>query len=114
MQPPRFLPPYAPGHNPIEHVWNTANIHHETPDQTFGAFASYITVKNSRQSSSVRSSAVSSGRLSGYSRGSRWFVFAHALSGLVMTGWIAGECLIIDAFGWPHALWGGLACAAGS
>lgn len=41
-------------------------------------------------------------------RGSRWFVLAHALSGLVMTGWIAGECLVIGVFGWPHALWGGL------
>ena len=31
-----FLPPYAPDHNPAEHVWNTAknniaNIQHETP-----------------------------------------------------------------------------------
>ncbi|RLP05855.1 hypothetical protein D9T14_13175 [Propionibacterium australiense] len=45
---PIFLPPYAPDHNPVEHVWNTAktniaNIQHETPDQTFGAFASYVT-----------------------------------------------------------------------
>ncbi|WP_374955811.1 transposase [Propionibacterium australiense] len=45
---PIFLPPYAPDHNPVEHVWNTAktniaNIQRETPDQTFGAFASYIT-----------------------------------------------------------------------
>ncbi|WP_404825144.1 transposase [Propionibacterium acidifaciens] len=43
-----FLPPYAPDHNPVEHVWSTAknniaNIQHEPPDQTFGAFASYIT-----------------------------------------------------------------------
>ena len=45
---PIFLPPYAPDHNPVEHVWNTAktniaNIQHETPDQTFGTFTSYIT-----------------------------------------------------------------------
>jgi len=45
---PVFLPPYAPDHNPVEHVWNTAknniaNIQHETPEQTFGAFASYVT-----------------------------------------------------------------------
>ena len=44
---PVFLPPYAPDHNPVEHVWNaaknnTANIQHETPEETFGAFASYI------------------------------------------------------------------------
>ena len=45
---PIHLPPYAPDHNPVEHVWNTAknniaNIQHETPEETFGAFASYIT-----------------------------------------------------------------------
>ncbi|WP_415635215.1 IS630 family transposase, partial [Propionibacterium acidifaciens] len=45
---PVFLPPYAPDHNPVEHVWNTAknniaNIQRETPEETFGAFASYIT-----------------------------------------------------------------------
>ncbi len=45
---PIFLPPYAPDHNSVEHVWNTAktniaNIQHETPDQTFTAFASYVT-----------------------------------------------------------------------
>ena len=44
---PVFLPPYAPDHNPVEHVWNAAknniaNIQHETPEETFGAFASYI------------------------------------------------------------------------
>ncbi|WP_415635167.1 IS630 family transposase [Propionibacterium acidifaciens] len=44
---PIHLPPYAPDHNPVEHVWNTAknniaNIQHETPEETFGAFASYI------------------------------------------------------------------------
>ena len=25
-----------------------------------------------------------------------------------MTGWIAGECLVLDSFMWPHALWGGM------
>ena len=45
---PVFLPPYAPDHNPVEHVWNAAknniaNIQCETPEETFGAFASYIT-----------------------------------------------------------------------
>ena len=44
---PVFLPPYAPDHNPAEHVWNAAknniaNIQRETPEETFGAFASYI------------------------------------------------------------------------
>ena len=44
---PIYLPPYAPDHNPVEHVWNEAknniaNIQHETPEETFGAFASYI------------------------------------------------------------------------
>ena len=45
---PIYLPPYAPDHNPAEHVWNaaknnTATIQHETPEETLGAFASYIT-----------------------------------------------------------------------
>ena len=45
---PVFLPPYAPDHNPAEHVRNAAknniaNIQRETPEETFGAFASYIT-----------------------------------------------------------------------
>ena len=45
---PIHLPPYAPDHNPAEHVWNAAksniaNIQRETPEETFGAFASYIT-----------------------------------------------------------------------
>ena len=45
---PIHLPPYAPDHNPVEHVWNAAknniaNIQRETPEETFGAFASYIT-----------------------------------------------------------------------
>ena len=44
---PIHLPPYAPDHNPVEHVWNAAknniaNIQHETPEETLGAFASYI------------------------------------------------------------------------
>ena len=45
---PIHLPPYAPDHNPVEHVWstaknNTATIQHETPEQTFTASASHIT-----------------------------------------------------------------------
>ena len=45
---PVFLPTYAPDHNPAEHVRNAAknniaNIQRETPEETFGAFASYIT-----------------------------------------------------------------------
>ena len=45
---PIHLPPYAPDHNPVEHVWNTAknniaNIQRETPEETFDAFASHIT-----------------------------------------------------------------------
>ena len=45
---PVFLPPYAPDHNPVEHVWNAAknnivNIQRETPEETFGAFAPYVT-----------------------------------------------------------------------
>ena len=44
---PTHPPPYAPDHNPAEHVRNAAknniaNIQHETPEETFGAFASYI------------------------------------------------------------------------
>ncbi|AYW77232.1 IS630 family transposase [Propionibacterium acidifaciens] len=36
---PIHLPPYAPDHNPVEHVWNTtknntANIQHETPEES--------------------------------------------------------------------------------
>lgn len=37
----------------------------------------------------------------------RWLALGYALAGLVMIGWIAGECLVMDAFMWPHALWGG-------
>ena len=45
---PVFLPPYAPDHNPAEHVRNTAKnntatIQHETPEETLGASAPYIT-----------------------------------------------------------------------
>ena len=45
---PVYLPPYAPDHNPAEHVRNTAKnntttIQHETPEETLGAFASHIT-----------------------------------------------------------------------
>ena len=45
---PVFLPPYAPDHNPAEHVRNAAknniaNIQRETPEETFGAFASHVT-----------------------------------------------------------------------
>ena len=25
-----------------------------------------------------------------------------------MLGWIASECLVLDSFMWPHALWGGM------
>ncbi|MFC2624036.1 MAG: transposase, partial [Propionibacterium acidifaciens] len=44
---PTHLPPYAPNHNPVEHVRNAAKnniatIQHETPEETLGAFASYI------------------------------------------------------------------------
>jgi transposase len=45
---PIFLPPYAPDHNPAEHVWNAgkgniANLQRDTPEETFSAFMSYIT-----------------------------------------------------------------------
>ena len=45
---PIHPPPYAPDHNPVEHVRNTAksniaNIQRETPEETFGAFASHVT-----------------------------------------------------------------------
>ena len=45
---PIYLPPYAPDHNPIEHVWNTAkknisNIQRDNPEETYTAFTSYIT-----------------------------------------------------------------------
>ena len=45
---PIYLPPYAPDHNPTEHVWNAAkahisNIQQDTPEQTYSAFTNYIT-----------------------------------------------------------------------
>ena len=45
---PIHPPPYAPDHNPVEHVRNTAKsniatIQHETPEETFSASASHIT-----------------------------------------------------------------------
>ena len=45
---PIHPPPYAPDHNPAEHVRNTAkndiaNIQRETPEETLGTFASYVT-----------------------------------------------------------------------
>ena len=45
---PIHLPPYAPDHNPVEHVRNTAknniaNIQREIPEETLGASASYVT-----------------------------------------------------------------------
>jgi transposase len=41
------MPPYAPDHNPVEHVWNQgkgaiANLQRETPAHTFSAFEEYI------------------------------------------------------------------------
>ena len=45
---PVFLPPYAPDHNPAGHVRNaaknnTATIQRETPEETLGASAPYVT-----------------------------------------------------------------------
>jgi len=45
---PIYLPPYAPDHNPTEHVWNAgkahiANLQRDTPEQTFNAFIEYTT-----------------------------------------------------------------------
>ena len=45
---PIHPPPYAPDHNPAEHVRNTAKnntatIQHETPEETLGASAPHIT-----------------------------------------------------------------------
>jgi transposase len=47
------MPPYAPDHNPIEHVWNTtkqavANIQHYTFEDTKSAFTSYIAARRFR------------------------------------------------------------------
>lgn len=41
-------------------------------------------------------------------RRSRWWLLAHLVAGVVMLGWIAGECLVLGSFMWAHALWGGL------
>jgi len=43
-----YLPPYAPDHNPVEHVWNAAkghiaNYQRDEPEHTYSAFISYIT-----------------------------------------------------------------------
>jgi transposase len=45
---PIYLPPYAPDHNPTEHVWNSAkghiaNLQRDTPEETFSAFMQYAT-----------------------------------------------------------------------
>jgi transposase len=45
---PIYLPPYAPDHNPTEHVWNAAkgqiaNLQRDTPEHTFTAFMNYTT-----------------------------------------------------------------------
>lgn len=42
-----YLPPYAPDHNPTEHVWNAAkgnlaNLQRSTPEETFGEFINYV------------------------------------------------------------------------
>ena len=44
---PIHPPPYAPDHNPVEHVWNaaknnTTTIQHETPEETLETSAPYI------------------------------------------------------------------------
>ena len=44
------MPPYAPDHNPIEHVWNTAkqavaNIQRGSFEQTKKAFTDYIAAR---------------------------------------------------------------------
>jgi hypothetical protein len=41
------MPPYAPDHNPIEHVWNTtkqhiANMQHDVFGQTKQAFSDFV------------------------------------------------------------------------
>jgi transposase len=45
---PIYLPPYAPDHNPTEHIWNAAkaaiaNLQRDEPENTFTAFMHYIT-----------------------------------------------------------------------
>ncbi|MFT4165097.1 MAG: IS630 family transposase [Microlunatus sp.] len=44
---PIYLPPYAPDHNPTEHVWNAAkghiaNLQRDNPEETFRAFTTYV------------------------------------------------------------------------
>ncbi|WP_394274716.1 hypothetical protein [Luteococcus sp.] len=41
-------------------------------------------------------------------RRSDWWLLGHCAAGVVMVGWIVGECLVLDSFIWPHAVWGGL------
>lgn len=41
-------------------------------------------------------------------RAPQWLTLGHSVAGLVMIGWIAGECLVLNMFAWPHALWGGV------
>lgn len=45
---PIYLPPYAPDHNPTEHVWNAAkdhiaNLQQDKPENSFHAFMAYLT-----------------------------------------------------------------------
>jgi transposase len=45
---PIYFPPYAPDHNPVEHIWNAAkgviaNIQRSEPENTFSAFMAYVT-----------------------------------------------------------------------
>ena len=44
---PIYLPPYAPEHNPTEHIWNAAkgaiaNLQREAPENTYTAFMEYV------------------------------------------------------------------------
>jgi len=41
-------------------------------------------------------------------RAPQWQPLAHSVAGVVMIGWIFGECLVMDSFVWAHALWGGM------
>lgn len=34
----------------------------------------------------------------------RWLPLEHMLTGTVMTGWTASECLMLDSFTWLRAL----------
>lgn len=38
----------------------------------------------------------------------QWFALTHLIAGFVMVCWIFGECLALNSFIWPHALWGGV------